>query len=63
MFYYIYCVYITGHTCYKIYQYWGVAKTTYTVCIYTYNIASSIYYLVKPLKQIKNTRIDDWEII
>lgn len=57
MFYYIYYGYITGYTCYKIYEYWEIVRTTYAVGTYTYNTVSGIYRLVKSSDYIE---LDDF---
>lgn len=60
MLYYIYYGYITGYTCYKIYEYWELAKTTYTVGSYTYNTITGVYQWVKASEQIEFD--DDWDM-
>ncbi len=63
MFYYIYYGYITGYTCYKIYEYWELARTTYTIGSYTYNTLNGFYHLVKPSEEIDfNGFNDDWDM-
>jgi hypothetical protein len=47
MLYYIYYGYITGVTAYKLYEYWEIAKTTYTTCNYTYIAINGVYRWVK----------------
>ena len=60
MIYYIYYGYITGYTCYKIYEYWELAKTTYTVGSYTYNTITGVYRWVNSSEQIEFD--DEWDM-
>lgn len=50
MLYYIYYGYIGGYTAYKLYEYWGIFRFTYTALSYTYSVVNGVYRLIIPAR-------------